>query len=63
MKTISLSGNQNFSYFSETRLFKDLNCEFIIKLLDNFRFIHPTLGNTGFLITEYCQVIILFIII
>jgi hypothetical protein len=60
MKTISLSGHQNLNYFSETRIFKDLNCEFIIKMLDNFWFghSHSPLGNTGFLITEYCQVIV-----
>lgn len=60
MKTISLNhiGASN-SYFTEVKLFReDLNCEFIIKTFDYFWLKESMLGNTRFIITEYCQVLI-----
>jgi serine/threonine protein kinase len=55
MKIISLNGENKFSFFKEIRLFKSLNCEFIIKLYDHFS-INDSIIGTGYLITEYCRV-------
>lgn len=56
MKAISLYGN-HYTYFRRAKVLEQLECEFITKLFDYFILKHPTLGHTGFLITEYCQVV------
>lgn len=56
MKIMSLTGDLKYSFFRETVIFKDLNCEFIIKLFEYFWLSDSTLG-TGYLIFEYCHVL------
>lgn len=56
MKTISLTGNiQQDSFFKEAKLFKSINCKFIIKYFEHF-WLNDSLIGTGYLITEYCRV-------
>jgi hypothetical protein len=58
MKMISLrTENQMHSFPQEIKLFKNVNCEFIITYHEHFRLTENT-SLTGYIITEYCHVII-----